>query len=283
MIWKEKRVFFCVAMLFFIMASFSLSSNDHNQSLRFLYGSDFHYQPIIVNGEIVKNSLCHSGGNWVIFRRYEAIKSFLSQMKRPLKILDIGANNGFFSLKIAEDFPNSHCIMVDKTSRLVDICLANTQRNNVLYLQKHFDIHCLRKLAAKERFDVILCLFVLHHVDHWKLWLKKLKEICCYLIIEFPSLKDPVNKARNTQALSAHILNHEKFELLGRFPRIKNHQLHEEDYLVLIKGNSQAPPPDIGIRSSTFFLLNGQFPRPSFVRERYGVKDNYKLYGPIGK
>nr|MBP9842208.1 methyltransferase domain-containing protein [Simkaniaceae bacterium] len=195
---------------------------------RFQYGRDACYQPLIVNGKIILDSDNSSGGNWIIFDRYQAIKTFLDRFDRPLKVLDIGANSGFFSLKIAEDYPGSHCVMIDGSSRLADICMANTERNNILYLQKYFNIHDLRELVQRERFDVILCLHVLHHVDHWNLWLPELKKMGCYLVAEIPPLNDGINTFSHTRALTSHILTYEKYEELGRFPRGRG---GPEDYL----------------------------------------------------
>ncbi len=242
--------------LFFLLLSSLLCAE--NPAERFLYDKDWSYQPIIVNGEIVYHSNNASGGDWIIFKRYAAIKNVLDGLQGPLKILDIGANSGFFSLKIAEEYPHNNCIMIDGTSRLTDICIANTKRNNITYLKKYLSIHDLQYLAQKERFDVVLCLLVLHHVDNWSLWLTELKKMSRYIIIEMPPVDDVVNTAPNTRALTNYILANEDYEELGRFPRGPG---GPKDHLILIKGNSDESLNNTDIDPSTYFFLNGQFPK----------------------
>src|SRR5689334_12888770 len=37
--------------------------------------------------------------------RYELIKNFCEQFKRPFTVLDIGANMSYFGIRLCEDFP----------------------------------------------------------------------------------------------------------------------------------------------------------------------------------
>ena len=78
---------------------------------RLKYGKDWSYQPIFFNGKEVLKSTNGSGGDQIIFDRYKAIKSILDKYEHPIKVLDIGANNGFFSLQILEDY-EAVCVIV---------------------------------------------------------------------------------------------------------------------------------------------------------------------------
>ncbi len=222
-----------------------------NQAHKFFYDRDWCYQPIIINGKIIYND-GNIWGHQIISKRYAVIKNVLEPLEGPLKILDIGANNGYFSLKIAEEYPNNNCIMIDGTSRLADICIANTERDNITYLKKYLSIHDLRNIASNDRFDVVLCLFVLHHVDHWFLWLTELKKMSRYIIIEMPPLDDVINTAPNTRALTNYILANEDYEELGRFDRGPN---GPKDYLILIKGDSDEPVGNMHLDPKTYLYL----------------------------
>jgi hypothetical protein len=45
--------------------------------------------------------------------RYEPIKAVLGEYKRPFSVFDFGANMGYFTFRIAEDFPQATVIAVD--------------------------------------------------------------------------------------------------------------------------------------------------------------------------
>ena len=58
------------------------------------------YQDIFINGETVAT------GYRMCAERYEAIKKVLDKYKRPITVLDIGASQGYFSFRIASDYPS---------------------------------------------------------------------------------------------------------------------------------------------------------------------------------
>lgn len=263
--------------LFTILALSFLSTNCFADAQRFKYGRDWGYQPMIVNGETIFHTKNASGGdlNGVIQKRYAAMKPVLDRFgDKPIKVLDVGANNGYFSFNIAADYPNSHCVMIDCSQRLGDLCMANTNLNNITCMNTYLRCGHITELRKRERFDVILALFVLYHSDNWAHWLAEMKQMCKYLIVEIPSLDDRINQRPSTKALIRHILQNEKHEVLGRIQRQDT-----LDYLVLIPGNSSAPSDQLGIKPSTFTYLNGIFPNPEYISGRTGGKDDRSIVG----
>jgi hypothetical protein len=140
------------------------------------------YQDIWKNGQLVEKGIreCES--------RYLVIQSIAKKYKRPFTVLDIGANQGYFTIRLAEEFPNctvvaiepaDECELEDKVSHL----------NNVIVLKKSFSIEELQKLSQCEYFDLILCMSVIHCFDT-KLSFQDLTEIIksmgSNIILELP-------------------------------------------------------------------------------------------------
>lgn len=106
--------------LFFLLISFSqcsfavIDANKANKILSDLSKENyFPYQDIVVNDDILWKGF---GPNCT--SRYNAIFRALSEKyQRPITVLDIGANNGYFSLRLAKDF-KGQSVMVDTTDRL---------------------------------------------------------------------------------------------------------------------------------------------------------------------
>ena len=145
---------------FFLIFSlcFALLSADESSLLeRISYDTDWLYQDILVNGKTI-----HKGQAQSCPDRFEALKPILDLYDRPIKVLDLGANNGYFSLRIAGEY-SSTCVLVDTTDRLRDICSANTDLDNIIYLKERLDVQSLKDLNRREHFDVIIAFHVLHH------------------------------------------------------------------------------------------------------------------------
>lgn len=243
--------------------------------LRFEYQADFGYQSIIVNGQVVRVKPVHDEEQYL---KYAAIHDVLKRIDHPLKLLDLGACSGFFALKAAEDFPTSHSVMIDLLDRTTDICVANTDRNNISYLQKRFAFQDFAELSRREQFDVVLILNVLHHCGEWNQMFNELKKMSSYVIIDIPPPEDLI-RGSNCATMIHHMQTKENSQLLGRFKRGDPRQL---SYLFLVKGDLDGKPGDLGIKGSTFFHFNGQFPKAEFVREKYGDGDNFSLVGVKG-
>ncbi|MFZ0566167.1 MAG: methyltransferase domain-containing protein [Chlamydiales bacterium] len=235
------------------------------------YGRDWVYQPILINGEKVFQSRV---GN-AFEQRYETIKQILSRIDGPFTVLDLGANNGYFSLRIAHDF-DAVCVLVDGTERLSDICTLNTDTNRLIHIQKYFKKNDIRELARREHFDVVLALHVLHHVDDWMTWVNTLFELGDEVIIETPSVNDPINQFPRTKQLAIYLTSLSNGVEIGRFPR-------KEDFDHMLwfsqRGRSTGR---VGILPSTFLHLStGGYPKKSYVEElnrKFGT-DKWVLQG----
>lgn len=132
----------------------------------FLKNHPSSYQDIFVNNQTLRK-----GYNYCPVR-YEMIKPVLDSFNRPFKVLDIGAAQGYFSLRIAHDYPEATCVMVeDNTSfhkdhgdMLYELCHLNDHLNNITYFKKQMDMPSLQLLTSLEHFDLVIAFLVIHQI-----------------------------------------------------------------------------------------------------------------------
>ena len=123
--------------------------------------------------------------------RYSIIKSFLQQIQGSFTLLDIGANIGYFSFRIAEDFPDAIVVAVEGKTRylkkLLEIAEKNN-RDNVIILGKKLSVDDISRLAELEHFDVVLAMSVIHHIyDDPTEGLDAFLKLGDNLILEYPN------------------------------------------------------------------------------------------------
>jgi SAM-dependent methyltransferase len=95
--------------------------------------------------------------------RYEAIREVAARFKRPFTVLDIGANLGYFSLRLAEDFDCT--VLAVEAGPWLNPVLCRNENPRVLGVQRSMSFDDLRELADVEHFDLVLGLSVTHHFD----------------------------------------------------------------------------------------------------------------------
>ena len=234
----------------------------------------FPYQDIIINNEMISKGVgpdCQS--------RYDAINKVINKYQRPIKVLDIGASNGYFSLRIAHDY-NALCVMSDVSDRLRTICELNDQVSSIIYLKKELSLKDLEDLCNAEHFDVILALNVVHHMEPWKEILDIIFQLGDTIIIETPPANDDrVKDLPSIPLIEHYLLNKADGRVITETPRAaannfdqiivldsKTDHLNQKEYtpnayakmfcFENIKESSNKP----SFKLNTFHLLNGVFP-----------------------
>jgi hypothetical protein len=123
------------------------------------------YQDIVIEKDI------YSIGTDLCQPRYELIKPVLDLYDVPFSTLDLGAAQGYFSFRIAQDYPLSSCFMVESNNTsyysrhgdmLYDLCLANSHLTNITYFHKRLSLSDLEFFNQKQHFDVIMAFLVVH-------------------------------------------------------------------------------------------------------------------------
>ena len=118
------------------------------------------YQDVWLNGKCIKKGVKECE------KRYNIIKSVVNKYKRPFTLLDIGANIGYFSIRIAEEFPSS-CIVAIEPNYSQDIIdgIIENELKNVVVLRKPLNASIIKTLSTCEHFDVTLFLSTLHNIN----------------------------------------------------------------------------------------------------------------------
>ena len=114
------------------------------------------YQDVWLHGRHIRNGMreCHS--------RYRLISGVIQELPlNTIKVLDLGASTGYFSIRLVEDYPHITCIVRDTVPYLPNIIrLANNPRptlNPEPVTPKNI-----------EPADVILALNFIHWFDNWQ-------------------------------------------------------------------------------------------------------------------
>ena len=112
-----------------------------------------YYQDIIINNKVFKKG---SGPDCA--HRYKAIKKVLKNFNRPITVLDIGAAEGYMSLRLAHDF-DATCVMIADPKTLgfylPNLCEYNSDLDNTIVLHRRISIEELEHLSECEHFDIV--------------------------------------------------------------------------------------------------------------------------------
>lgn len=226
----------------------------------------FPYQDVIINNEVLAVGVgpdCAS--------RYEAIKCILEKYKSPIKVLDIGASNGYFSLKIAHDF-DALCVMADVSNRLCDICRFNDQISGIVYLKRALSLEDLIALNQLEHFDVVLALNVVHHMSPYKEILDIIFELGDTVIIETPPANDArAEKNSDVPLIEKYLLDKQNGKIIAHTPRAEANNFEEITTLLNTEHYLAQKEYTPGAYAKMFCFENVAFSkeRPSFKLETY--------------
>ena len=144
----------------------------------------------------------------------QVYSSLQQQLSRPLKVLDLGCAQGFFSLSLAERGATVHGI--DYLHKNVDVCDALARENPHLKVTfENCRIETAIMRSEPEQYDLVLGLSVFHHVVHEsgthvvKALLKYAADVSGALIVELALRDEPLYwgaaQARDPSALLERI------------------------------------------------------------------------------
>lgn len=230
------------------------------------------YQDVWVEGKPL-----FYGGRECEFR-YHAIRKFVKKFKRPIKVLDIGANMGYFSLRLAEEFEGCFVMIEGQehiAKALLTLCKLN-RNEKVILLKRKLILDDLKMLSEVEHFDVVLGLSIIHHFpENYQSVLDVMTKLGSYLILEPPiKEEDTLNQDRIIkEPLDLSAYSHKVLVSVPTGSRFWNKWLRKT-YLVQCEEKKEvraywgAVEPFIplqklskpGINYTTFLGMNGIFP-----------------------
>ena len=164
------------------------------------------YNDIRIKGKTISTGYRNSE------ERYEEIFKFCKQFNRPISVLDLGAAEGYFTFRLAEDFSGVFIAVESNPERkLLELCVKNNNRK-VLLLDKQMNLKNLKNLKEVQHFDIILALNIIHHFDEpFQDVLDTLVSMCSFCFMEHPNPLEN-DSTKNSQRLEKEKLELDSFE-----------------------------------------------------------------------
>jgi len=206
------------------------------------------YNDIRINGKTLSLGYRNSE------KRYSEIFKFCKKFNRPISVLDLGAAEGYFTFRLAEDFDGVFVAVESNPERkLLELCKKNNDPK-VLLLNKQMNLKNLKNIKEVQHFDIVLALNIIHHFDEpFQDVLETLVSMSSFCFLEHPnSLENESTK--NSQRLDTEKLDLEKFKpiLLNKNPSGLGDSLNKklERNLWLLQ-NTQSKTIDRGWRGAS--------------------------------
>ena len=206
------------------------------------------YNDIRINGKTLSLGYRNSE------KRYSEIFKFCKKFNRPISVLDLGAAEGYFTFRLAEDFDGVFVAVESNPERkLLELCKKNNDPK-VLLLNKQMNLKNLKNIKEVQHFDIVLALNIIHHFDEpFQDVLETLVYMSSFCFLEHPnSLENESTK--NSQRLDTEKLDLEKFKpiLLNKNPSGLGDPLNKklERNLWLLQ-NTQSKTIDRGWRGAS--------------------------------
>ncbi|MEI6532077.1 MAG: class I SAM-dependent methyltransferase [Chlamydiota bacterium] len=211
--------------------------------------------------------------------RYEAIAGHFSTLQGPLKVLDIGANMGYFSFRLAERFPG-HFVMIESsnstTKRLLQLCLMNANPQ-ISFLATRVNLAELEKILIAEQFDIILALSVIHHFDEpFNDIVKTFARHAKHVILEHASPEE--THCPNPARIKAEPLNLTPYNPIKLCTSTATGYQHIFRDVYALKGSieeSRTAPP--GLSLQTYAQHSGLYPHPTLLNPLLKKHQNKEL------
>jgi len=206
------------------------------------------YNDIRIKGKTISTGYRNSE------ERYEEIFKFCKQFNRPISVLDLGAAEGYFTFRLAEDFSGVFIAVESNPERkLLELCVKNNNRK-VLLLDKQMNLKNLKNLKEVQHFDIVLALNIIHHFDEpFQDVLDTLVSMSSFCFMEHPNPLEN-DSTKNSQRLEKEKLKLDSFEpiLLNKNESGLGNTFNQklERNLWLLK-NTQSKTIDRGWRGSS--------------------------------
>ena len=188
------------------------NSNEFKELVKHQKTTELHttsidtYNDIRIKGKTISTGYRNSE------ERYEEIFKFCKQFNRPISVLDLGAAEGYFTFRLAEDFSGVFIAVESNPERkLLELCVKNNN-HKVLLLDKQMNLKNLKNLKEVQHFDIILALNIIHHFDEpFQEVLDTLVSMSSFCFMEHPNPLEN-NSTKNSQRLEKEKLELDSFE-----------------------------------------------------------------------
>lgn len=232
------------------------------------------YQDVWIHGELVE-----PGARECVLR-YTPIYEALKKLNRPLKVLDIGANMGYFTIRLAEQLEGVFVAM-EGDSQIADLLvkIVKMSRNRqVFVMEKMLSLHDYT-LIQEEYFDVILALSIVHHLNEpFQQVFEQLTKACDVLILEHPT---ELEMTYNQERVNREPLDLSRFEkkLLVETPSgLTGKQLpNRPTWWIQCNHKNSQKKEEPSVSLKFFKQLGGTWPNQKTVAQYTSNKDPSQL------
>lgn len=171
------------------------------------------YQDEWVSGE------CARPGYRECSKRYEVIRQQVAGLGLDApRVLDFGADRGYFSLRLAEDFGARSLAVEADAENLTRVVAENGTANVGVLHERITDPDRLRGLGT---FDVTLAMSVLHHVEDYAGFLDALQDMARSLaIVEVPHPDERIDRSKTPRIPGLHEEACSRGEVIGDAPAV---------------------------------------------------------------
>lgn len=154
------------------------------------------FQDILINNQVV----CLSERSTYCSERYDVIRSIVNNScthSNRIRVLDVGAAQGYFSFRLAHDF-DAHITMLENGDSAIEgdgnalmllayLCKRDDKAKNYRILTAPISHENLATLMRFERFDIVVALNIVHFFKNWRQIIDDLCALGSFVIIEIPS------------------------------------------------------------------------------------------------
>jgi len=227
---------------------------------------------------------------------YKKLTTIVDRYTRPITVLGVMNSYEDYAFEIARNY-NATCVVVEedvnKKDRMISKCLHEEKLDNVMLLSKKMSVEDLERLASCEHFDVVL-IFNLNYQwqQECERTIKAVLNLGDNIILEVPPCSSCGRKLKNYLLDQKSDIIWKDFSSSGNQEKIvfwfKNHKESldrhhwfgksgfSSDYIITSnfhekniyktkenKKNKWIP----GINLLTFVMLDGAWPKKSFIRK----------------
>lgn len=134
---------------------------------------------------------CHASEDQIAEYRYDAMKKLLKKYERSFTFMELWANHGDLTFKIAEKY-NAVCIMLehDHSTSLLKKCQDNEEKiKNIVLLKEDLSVSDLVRFGECEHIDVSFFPDLTERFDNWREAIEASLTFGDFTICEAPSKK----------------------------------------------------------------------------------------------
>ena len=138
------------------------------------------YQDTWINGQ------CVAKGQRECENRYNIIQNVCFSLRKGFSVLDIGANNCYFGLRLIEDFNCTVTAFEFNSFEKRNEIVKQNKTDRLLFIKRKLSIPDIKILQNQSCFDLVLALSVVHHLPgNTTEWINEIRRLGDNVVIEF--------------------------------------------------------------------------------------------------